>query len=91
MFRWSALGGKCPPPEDTADHPDFTPEGAHLFLHGFYGDVPYQNYGSHLDGGIKDDALWQCHWRQIAAQSASWSATPSGAVGRRLMEILDAE
>ena len=30
-------------------------------------------------------------WRRLAAQSASWYATPSGAVGRRFTEILAAD
>ena len=44
----------------------------------------------HLDGVIADDAAWQCRWRRIADQSASWYATPSGAVGRCFTEILAA-
>ena len=63
----------------------------HLFLQGVYGDFPHHNDGAHLDGGIADDAAWQRSWRQLAAQSASWYATPSGAVGRRFTAILAAE
>ena len=32
------VGGGVPPPEENADHPDFTPERAHLLLQGVYGD-----------------------------------------------------
>ena len=84
-------GGDATPPEENADLLGFTPERAHLLLQGVYGDFPHHNDGSHLDGGISDDAAWQRCWRQLAAQSASWYATPYGAVGRRFTEILAAE
>ena len=38
-----------------------------------------------------DDAIWQRHSRRLAAQLASWYATPSGVVGRRFTAILTAE
>ena len=62
-----------------------------MLLQGVYGDFPHHNDGSHLDGGIADDATWQRCWRRLAAQSANWYATPSGAVGRRFTAILAAE
>ena len=85
------MGGDVNPPEENTDLPGFTPERAHLLLQGVYGDFPHHNDGSHLDGGITDDAAWQRCWRRLAAQSASWYATPSGAVGRRFTAILAAE
>ena len=60
-------------------------------MQGVYGDLPHHNDGSHLDGGIADDAARQRCWRRLAAQSASWYATPSGAVGHRFTAILAAE
>ena len=60
----------------------------HLLLQGIYGEFPHHNDGSHLDGGIADDAAWQRLWLRLAVQSESWYATPSGAVGRRFMAIL---
>ena len=78
--------GKIPPPQRKTH-----PERAHLLLQGVYGDFPHHNNGTHLDGGIVDDAAWQRCWRRLAAQSASWYATPSGAVGRRFTTILAAE
>ena len=80
-----------PPPEENADLPGFTPERAHLLLQGVYGDFPHHNNGSHLDGGIVEDALWQLRWCQLAVQSTSWYATPSGSVGRCFTEILAEE
>ena len=50
--------GGCASPEGNADLPDFTPERAHLLLQGFYGDYLHQNGGSHLDGGVADNAIW---------------------------------
>ena len=85
------MGGDSTPPEENADLLGFTLERAHLFLQGVYGDFPHHNNASHLDGGIADDAAWQRRWRRLAAQSASWYATPSGAVGRRSTAILAAE
>ena len=85
------VGGSLPPPEENADLPDFTPECVHLLLREVYGDFPHHNYGLHLDGGVGDDALWQRRWLRLAAQSANWYATPTGAVGRRFTAILDVE
>ena len=87
----TCVGGDTTPPEENADLPGFHPERAHLLLQEVYGDFPHHNDGSHLDGGISDKAAWQRRWRRLAAQSASWYATPSGAVGRRFMVILAAE
>ena len=85
------VGGNMPPPEENADIQGFTPECAHLLLQGVYGDFPYHNDGSQLGEGIADDSAWQRRWRWLAAQSISWYATPSEAVGRRFTAILAAE
>ena len=84
-------GGEFPPPEENADLPGFTPERAHLLLREVYGDFPHHNYGSHLDGVVANDSIWQRRWRRIAAHSASWYATPSGSVGHRFTPILAVE
>ena len=73
------------------DLPEFRPESAHPLLQGVYGDFPHHNDRAHLDEGIMDDAAWQRCWRRLDAQSASWYATPSGAVGRRFTPIFAAE
>ena len=86
----TCVGGDTTPPEENADLPGFSPESAHLLLQGVYGDFLHHNDGSHLDGRIAD-AVWQRHWRRLAAQSESWYATPSGAVGRRFTVILTTE
>ena len=89
--RLLAWGGDATPPEEEVDLLGFTPERAHLLLQGVYGDFLHHNYGSHLEGGIAGDAEWQRRWRRLAAQSDSYYATPSGAVGRRFTAILAAE
>ena len=84
------MGGDLPPTEENADLLDFTPERPHMFLREVYGEFSHHNDGSHMDGGVVDDAIWQRCWRRLAAQSASWYATPIGAVGRRFTAILAA-
>ena len=79
-----------PPLEENADLLVFVPERAHMLLQGVYGDFLHHNDGSHLEGVIVDNALWKRRWRWLAAQSASWYATPSGEVGRRFTAILAA-
>ena len=91
VVKVTRVGGVVTPPEEDADLPGFHPELAHLLLQGVYGDFPHHNDWLHLDERIADDAAWQRRWRRLAAQSASWHATPSGAVGRRFTAILVAE
>ena len=79
------------PLEENADIPDFTTQRMHLLLQEVYGDFLHHNDGSHLDRGVPDDTIWQRRWRRIAAQLASWYATPSGAVGSCFVAVLDAE
>ena len=85
------VGGRLSPSEENADLPDFTPECAHLLLWEVYGDLLHHNDGLQLDRRVADDAIWQRRWIQLAEQSDSWYATPSGAVGRRFTAILAAE
>ena len=87
----TCVGGDAPPPEENSDLPEFHPERAHLLLQGVYGDFLHHNNGSHRERGIADEAAWQRLWRRLAAQSASWYATPSGAEGRQFTAILAAE
>ena len=84
-------GGRAPPLEEKADLPVFTPEHVHLLLQKVYGDFLHHNDGSHLEGGIADDALWQRCWIWLAPQSASWYATLSEVVGHPFTAILAAE
>ena len=85
------VGGGFSPPEENADLPDFTPERAHLLLREVNVDFPHQNNGSPLDGVVGDDTIWQRRWRRLAAQSASWYATPTGVLRHRFTAISDVE
>ena len=85
------MGGGATYPEENTDLPGFHPKCAHLLLQGVYGVFLHHNVGTHLDGGIMDDAIWKHLWRQLADKSASWYARPSRAMGRRFAGILAAE
>ena len=85
--RWGGID----PREENTDLPDFTPELAHLLLLEVYRDFPHHNNGSHPYGGVTENILWPRCWRQLAAKSASWYATPTGAVGSRFTAILAVE
>ena len=76
---------------ENADLPGFHPERVHLLVQGVYGDFPHHKDGSHLDGGIEDNAAWQRGRHQLDAKTANWYTTPSGAVGRRFTAILAAD
>ena len=90
-MRSHTLGEMPPPQRETQTYWDSPQNVRTCFLQGVYGDFPHHNDGSHLDGGIADETAWQHRWRRLAAQSASWYATPSGEVGRRFTAILSVE
>jgi hypothetical protein len=50
-----------------------------------YGEV-HQNPGTHLLGGIADDALWQERWLQLVFSPSHAYDIPSGAVGNWFVE-----
>ena len=64
---------------------------APVFLQEVYGEFPHNYYGTHLDGEVAENAIWKRIWRRLAAQPASWYATPTGSVGRRFTDILNVE
>ena len=45
-----------------------------------YGNKLHHNDGTHLDGGMADNYLWQRFWQRPASQLSIWCATPSGDV-----------
>jgi hypothetical protein len=47
-----------------------------------YRDHVHQNPGTHLTGGIADNALWQEHWQQLVSFPSHPYDVPSGAVGK---------
>ena len=56
-----------------------------------YGDHLHQDDGTHLDGGIRDDAEWQARWRLIVGLPPQRYNVPNGAVGRLFVRELAAE
>ena len=81
----------APSTEEVADLKGFTPARAHLSLREVYGDFHQHNDGTHLAGGVPDDATWKSRWRRLAEQSASWYSAPPGKVGLRFTTVLAAE
>ena len=63
-----------------------TPED--LRLREVYGDWVHGNPGTHLDGGVKEDGLWQGWWRDLAVMPPRRYEAPSGKVGRRFVNAL---
>jgi hypothetical protein len=94
------LGGKskgCPTPEptgkdkqhhtkDDSDLPGSFLSKADQMMNTVYGDHVHQNPGTHLTGGIADDAIWQEHWLQLVSFPSHAYGLPSGAVGKRFVE-----
>ena len=64
------------------DLPGAEVSAADLKLMDVYGDYIHQNDGSHLDGGIKDDAVWQARWAKLIVLPAQRYNAPGGPVGR---------
>ena len=56
-----------------------------------YGDVVQQNDGTHLDGGIQDDAKWQSYWHQTIGLPPQRYTAPNGRVGRLFIGALTKE
>jgi hypothetical protein len=56
-----------------------------------YGDYVHQNDGTHLDGGIADDKVWQKRWIDLAILPTQRYAAPKGAVGKRFVTLLATE
>jgi hypothetical protein len=48
-----------------------------------YSDHVHQNPGTHLTGGIADDALCQEHWWQLVSIPLHAYDVPSGTIGKR--------
>ena len=66
-----------------------TPEN--LRLREVYGDWFHRNQGTHLDGGVKDDSVWQAWWHDLAVMPLRRYDAPSGMVGRKFVGTLGEE
>ena len=73
------------------DLPGATISDADRKLLEVYGDYIHQNDGTHLDGGIKDDAVWQEYWRRLVTLPPQRYDVPSGPIGRRFVRLLTKE
>ena len=60
-------------------------------LHEVFGDHTHQNDGSHLTGGVADDAKWQSWWKKLVVYPSAMYRVPDGAAGKRFIRALDKE
>ena len=51
---------------ERGDVPGYVLTPEDLRLREVYGDWVHGNLGTHLDGGVKEDGLWQGWWRDLA-------------------------
>ena len=65
------------------DEPGYNPSPEDLRLRKVYGHWIHVNPGTHLDGGISNDAAWQVWWRDLAVVPSKRYDAPNGRVGRR--------
>jgi hypothetical protein len=56
-----------------------------------YGDTIHQNDGTHLDGGVADDRIWQRRWMKVVSCNLSLWDAPMGRVGKRFVQLLAEE
>lgn len=70
------------------DLPGATISEVDRMLDEVYGDHVHQNPGTHLDGGISDDKLWQEHWSHLVVYPGQTYDAPSGSVGRRFTSLM---
>ena len=75
-------------PDVGADLPTYLTTSADKLLDSVFGDHVHDNDGSHLDGGIATDSLWQKRWTRIRQLSTTRYIVLKGAVGRRFLTIL---
>ena len=79
-------------PEDRegerGDIPGYTPTPKDLHLQEVYRDWVHANPGTHLDGGIGDNKMWQGWWRELAVMTSRCYDAPSSKVRRRFVVAL---
>ena len=77
--------------EQGAAAPDGNISPADRKLHEVYGDHIRADDGTHLDGGVPMDRMWQKYWRRMAQIAPIHYTVPKGVVGRRFLTILTHE
>ena len=60
-------------------------------LRSVYGDHVHRNDGTHLTGGIADDALWHTRWHRISNLTPRFYDAPKGKAGRHFVILLTEE
>ena len=78
-------------PDVGADLPGYTLTQADKLLDVVYGDHIHDNDGTHLDGGVADDGVWQARWRRLVQVHPNNYSVPKGRVGSRFLTRLAAE
>ena len=78
-------------PPDPPELPGLQLNAVDQKIQAVYGDHVRQNDGTHLDGGIADDAIWQAHWREVISLPPQRYAAPNGRVGRLFLQGVTAE
>ena len=64
---------------------------SYLRLKEVYGDHPHANDGTHLDGGIADDQVWQGYLRRLIPLPTRRYHLPGNQVGKRFLRRLVVE
>ena len=73
---------------ERGDMPGYTPTPEYLRLQEVYGDWFHANSGTHLDGRIGDDKMWQGWWHDLAFMPSQRYDAPSGEFGQRFVVAL---
>ena len=77
------------PSPSPGDLPSYQPTAVDRKLDAVFGDHVHSNPGTHLDGGIADDAVWQAYFgRLVAFHSKLYSLPARGPVARRFLQLL---
>ena len=77
--------------EDGADDAGYELSKADKLLNLVYGDHPHRNAGTHLNGDIAEDTLWQGRWKKLVQIHIPTYVVPSGKVGKRFVRTLARE
>ena len=56
-----------------------------------YGDQIHQNDGTHLDGGVVDDKVWQTRWKEVVTLPPQRYDVPTGRIGRLFVSAVASE
>ena len=75
-------------PDTDADLPGYLVTEADRLLDTVLGDHVHDNDGTHLRGGIANDAIWQRRWKRMAQLATTRYQVPPGKVGRRFITVL---